>query len=256
MEIYEPTTTNLKKTYKPTWSQQTTYWITQNWIVVFTIVMSLYVGLAFLAPIFMHMGWTGLAKIIYWFYSFQCHQLPQRSFFLFGPKVMYSLNEIQANWQDSLNPMVLRQFIGNPEMGWKVAWSDRMVFMYTGILVLGLLWWPLRRRIKPLPWWGFILLLLPMFLDGTSHILSDLAGLGQGFRYNNLWFSNLTNNAFPQTFYSGNALGSFNSWMRLISGVLFGVGTVWFGLPYVNEWFNETTKTIAAKSKREAIKPW
>ena len=67
---------------------------------------------------------------------------------------MYSLEEIQTVWQETINPMVLRQFIGNPEMGWKVAWSDRMVSMYASILVFAWLWYPLRKRLKLLPWWA------------------------------------------------------------------------------------------------------
>lgn len=35
---------------------------------------------------------------------------------------------------------VLRQFTGNPQMGWKIAWSDRMVAMFTSLWVFGLLW--------------------------------------------------------------------------------------------------------------------
>jgi hypothetical protein len=36
---------------------------------------------------------------------------------------MYSLPEIQTAWQETFNPLILRQFVGNPEMGWKMAWS-------------------------------------------------------------------------------------------------------------------------------------
>jgi hypothetical protein len=42
----------------------------------------------------------------------------------------------------------------------------------------------------------------------------------------------LTNNALPATFIAGDALGSFNSLMRWISGALFGVGLAWFILSY------------------------
>ena len=35
-------------------------------------------------------------KLIYLFYSFQCHQLPQRSFFLFGPQLTYSIEQINT----------------------------------------------------------------------------------------------------------------------------------------------------------------
>ena len=103
--------------------------------------------------------------------------------------------------------------------------------MYASTFFFGLLWWPSRKRIKPISWWGFVLFLVPMFIDGSTHFVSDLAGLGQGFRYTNIWLADLTNSAFPITFYAGDALGSFNSWMRLLSGVLFGIGVVWFAFP-------------------------
>ena len=186
-------------------------------------------------------------------YSFLCHQLPQRSLFLFGPKTMYSLGEIQAAWQDTINPLVLRQFIGSPEMGWKVAWSDRMISMYTSILIFAWVWYPLRRKIKPLPWWGLLLFLIPMGIDGTTHMVSDLFGIGQGFRDSNAWLATLTKHAFPATFYAGDALGSFNSWMRWITGILFGLGIVWFGFPYLDEFFTNIATTIKTKFRRAEL---
>jgi hypothetical protein len=41
---------------------------------------------------------------------------------------MYSLTEIQDIWQYTNDPLVLRQFVGEASVGWKVTWSDRMVF--------------------------------------------------------------------------------------------------------------------------------
>jgi uncharacterized membrane protein len=216
-------------------------------VVAFGIILGVYVGVPFLAPIFMKLGWDVPARLIYIIYSFLCHQLPERSYFLFGSKAMYSLSEIQASWQNTIDPLILRRFIGNPDMGWKVAWSDRMVSMFTSIWLFSLLWWPLRRKLKPLPWWGLVVLLLPMAVDGTSHFISDLAGIGQGFRDSNAWLAALTQNAFPAGFYAGDAWGSFNSLMRLLSGILFGLGLVWFGFPYVDEVFSQTERTLAAK---------
>jgi uncharacterized membrane protein len=120
-------------------------------------------------------------------------------------------------------------------MGWKVAWSDRMIAMYTSILLFALLWYPARKQIPRLPWWGFSLLLLPMVVDGTSHLISDLWGVEQGFRQHNLWLAELTNQRLPAGFYTGNGLGSFNSWMRWLSGLLFGLGIVWFVFPYLDD---------------------
>ena len=161
--------------------------------------------------------------------------LPERSFFLFGSKPMYSLAEIQAAWVNTNNPLVLRQFIGNPEMGWKVAWSDRMVAMFTSIPLLALVYYPFRRRIRPLPIWAFVLMLVPVGVDGVTHMLSDATAAvnGSGFRDANLWLAGLTRNALPEWFYVGNALGSFNSWMRILSGVLFALGFVWLAFPYL-----------------------
>ncbi len=207
-------------------------WLSSHWLQIFLVVYGMWVFTPFLAPIFMYIGWTGAGKAIYFIYSFFCHQLPERSFFLFGEKSMYSLNEIQAMWRDTINPMILRQFIGNESMGWKVAWSDRMISFYTSVWVFAVLWWPFRRKIKPLAWWGFVLLLLPLIMDGGTHTLSDFAGIGQGFRDTNQWLASLTNNSFPATFYAGDALGSFNSIMRFISGLLAGLSIVWLAFPY------------------------
>jgi uncharacterized membrane protein len=225
------------------------FFLSRYWILAFALLFGVYVWLPFAAPVMMHLGWSGAGKAIYFVYSFLCHQLPERSFFLFGPRILVPLSQIQAAWQDTLNPMVLRKFIGNPQMGWKVAWSDRMVSMYLSTFFFALLWWPFRKRIRPLPWWGLILFLIPMGIDGATHFLSDLAGLGQGFRDSNAWLAAITGNALPPTFYLGDALGSFNSWMRLLTGILFGMGIVWFGFPYLDEVFSGQSRLIAAKFK-------
>jgi hypothetical protein len=77
-----------------------------------------------------------------------------------------------------------------------------------------------------------------MLVDGVSHTISDLSGLDQGFRFTNTWLANLTQNAFPAWFYHGDAVGSFNSWMRLITGALFGMGVAWFIFPIFDRHFS------------------
>ncbi len=214
-------------------------WLTRHWLEIFLAIFGLWVFLPFLAPLFMNMGWDGAGKAIYFVYSFFCHQLPERSFFLFGEKTMYSLSEIQAAWQNTVDPLILRQFIGNETMGWKIAWSDRMISFYTSIWLFAAIWWPFRRTVKPISIWVFALFLLPMALDGGTHLVSDFAGIGQGFRDTNGWLATLTNHAFPATFYAGDALGSFNSFMRFITGLLAGLGIVWFAFPYMEESFGQ-----------------
>jgi hypothetical protein len=43
--------------------------------------------------------------------------------------------------------------------------------------------------------------------------------------------------ALPTTFYAGDAWGSFNSIMRLLTGIFFGTGIVWSGFPYLEDAF-------------------
>ena len=230
-----------------TTTERILYRFSRHWMLYFSLFYGIYVGMPFLAPIFMKLGWEIPARAIHAFYSLLCHQMAQRSFFLFGTKGMYSLNEIQAVSPHNFDILILRRFTGTPELGWKVAWSDRMGSMYTSILFFAWIWYPLRRRVKLLPLWGFFLFILPMGVDGITHFISDFAGIGQGFRYTNEWLAVLTNNIFAPTFYAGDAIGSFNFWMRLLSGSLFDFGVVWFAFPYLEE---ATTDTVCAlKSK-------
>jgi uncharacterized membrane protein len=225
-----------------TWERggQAGYWLARHWLWLATFMVAVYAGLPWLAPLFMEAGWVKAGQLIYLFYSTQCHQLPQRSFFLFGRQPMISLSEIQSLGNLGADPLELRRFIGNPTMGWKVAWSDRMVAMYSSMVVWVILLFGLSpRRLRPLSWRGLFLLLSLMIVDGTTHMISDLTGgIGAGFRDSNAWLAGLTNNAFAATFYGGDALGSFNSWMRLLSGVLFGLAVVWFLVPRIQRSLN------------------
>ena len=230
------------------------YWLSRHWLLAFIAIWGVFNLLPWLAPLFMKAGWETGGRAIYTIYTFLCHQLPQRSYFLFGQQPMYELNEVQAVWQNTNNPLMLRQFIGNPEMGWKVAWSDRMVSLYTGILLWAALLGPWRRRLPRLPLWGMVLLALPMVLDGGTHMVSDMVGgIGGGFRYGNAWLASLTNHAFPAGFYAGDGLGSFNSWMRLLSGLLFSLGAVWFVLPALEAAFGGTQKRVEEKFEHAGL---
>ena len=227
------------------------YGLCRHWLLVVNVFLGIYVGLPWLAPVFMKLGWTVAGQAIYLIYSTQCHQLPERSFFLFGPQPMVSLAQVQGVLHlNTSNPFLLRQFLGNPEMGWKVAWSDRMVSMFGSLFVFGVGYAALRKTLKPLPILGLVLLAVPMALDGGSHLISDMAGIGQGFRDSNAWLAVLTQHALPASFYLGDALGSLNSWLRLITGVLFGLGVVWAVYPLVHASLTEAAREIEEKFRR------
>ncbi|MCA0454037.1 MAG: DUF2085 domain-containing protein [Chloroflexi bacterium] len=214
-------------------------WCLDHWMLILSIGMGTLVVVPFLAPIFMHWGWIKPAQIIYTIYSALCHQMAQRSFFLFGAQPMYNIAQlpIELTGKSVSDMLLLRAFIGNENLGWKVAWSDRMVYMYGGVWLAGIIYSLVKRRqqVRPLKPVYFVLLLLPMILDGVTHTFSDtLGGLTDGFRYGNQWLATLTGNRLPTWFYAGDAFGSFNSWMRFISGITFAIGVVWLAYPYIN----------------------
>lgn len=229
-----------------------TLWLLEHWVSIFLVLFGLFIFLPFLAPVFMRLGWVGPAQLIYALYSTQCHQMAQRSFFLFGPQPMYNISElpIQMTTNDLSNMLALREFIGSLTMGWKVAWSDRMVYMYGSLWLAAIVFGVLhhRRSVQPLRWHIFGLMLLPMVIDGGTHWLSDTTGgLSGGFRYTNDWLANLTAHALPTWFYVGDALGSFNAWMRLISGVGFGIAVAWLTFPYMERSIQDSISKLREK---------
>jgi membrane-anchored protein YejM (alkaline phosphatase superfamily) len=129
MVTYASETGNREKSWAAK-SNRMVHWLSRHWLLTFNLLFGLIIGLPWLAPIFMKLGWDSFGRALYSLYSLECHQLPERSYFLFGSKMTYSLNEVQAAWQPTNNPLILRQFLGNQEMGWKVAWCERTTWWY------------------------------------------------------------------------------------------------------------------------------
>ncbi len=231
------------------------FWVARHWLGIFIVLYGAYVLVPFLAPVLMHLGAMDAAAVIYGIYSLICHQLPQRSLFLFGDKLMYSLAEIKAVWPlDGF--LGLRQFIGTPEFGYKVAWSDRMISFYGSIWIGAILFVFTRRRIhalSPVAW--FFIGILPVGLDGITHLVNDaLAGTsGTGFRDTNTWLAFLTGNVFPPSFYEGDVLGSFNSVLRWMTGFLFGLTTVGFLFPSIEEAMHNLQNQARAQWQRAMV---
>jgi hypothetical protein len=124
-----------------------------------------------------------------------------------------------------------------------------MVYMYGGLWLAAAAYGLLARSRprNPIPLWLLLLLLVPMVIDGATHAISDWKGLTGGFRYHNEWLASLTGNALPERFYSGDALGSFNSTMRLLSGLLFGVACVGFAFPHFDRLARYTATSLSAR---------
>ena len=217
-------------------------WLIHHWLLVMLVGLGAWNLLPWLAPAFMKLGWETPARGIYFLYTFFCHQLPQRSWFLFGEQFTYTKNEILLAMNGNTDPVIpstMRSFIGTPEMGWKLAWSDRMVSFYGGWFVVALVYALVRKRWQGLSGGWALLLLLPLAIDGGSHLVSDLGGLREGFRESNAWLAALTNYHFPQVFYAGDQWGSFNSIARMVTGIPGAIGLMGFVLPDLERGFKD-----------------
>lgn len=214
------------------------YWIANHWLAVVMAMFILYTGLPFLAPILMKSGVTAPAQVIYTVYSPLCHQLGFRSFFLFGeqpyyPRAIAGIDGVmtfgEATGIDESNNGLLeaRQFVGNERLGYKIALCQRDIAIYGAIIVFGVIYALSGRRIKPLHWAGWLLIAIaPLGLDGFSQLLSQL-GLP------------LVSDLLP--------FRESTPTLRVITGFLFGFGTAWFGLPYVEESMRETRDSLVRK---------
>jgi len=177
--------------------------ISAHWLFFVCLGMGLYVGLPWLAPIFAALGWWGLAQPIYVLYAVFCHQLPERSAILFG---------------------------------YEVATCWRCVALYGGILLFGILfgiardhkvpWLQWLRR--PLRWYWFVLMLMPIFLDGITHMLGYRDGL---LGDDDVTFGN---------FFIGSQLFSLNWILRIATGLLAALGTAWFIFPRMSRVIEES----------------
>jgi uncharacterized membrane protein len=192
------------------------HWLSRHWLAAFNGFVGVYLGLAFLAPVLMKIGATAPARWIYAVYSASCHQLGFRSFFLFGEQFFYPRAEFQAvTGIDPNDIWASRAFVGDGLFGYKIALCERCVAMYAAILLAGIAFYFLRGRIKPLHWMLWIVLgIIPIGLDGGTQLLSYLPYISFPFRES-------------------------TPLLRVLTGVLFGVTSVWFAYPYMQESMDE-----------------
>ena len=71
--------------------------IARHWLLLINAAVAVYLFLPLAAPVLVNAGYERPARVIYSIYSFACHQLPERSYFLFGEEPLYSLSALEAN---------------------------------------------------------------------------------------------------------------------------------------------------------------
>ena len=226
-------------------------WFSRRWVAVLTLLVGIYVGLPFLAPVAMEAGWTGAGEIIYRAYSPVCHQFAFRSWFLFGEQTVYpraraglpvgsfeeyasqepAFEGIDVNTLDADLIFAAKRFRGSERMGWKVAFCERDVAIYGGITLFGLAYMLLKRagvRVPYLPFWAYLLIaIVPIGLDGFSQ-----------------YFANPPFNGFGLPFYPVRESTPF---LRVLTGALFGIGNAWLAFPYIDDSMKETEELVVSK---------
>ncbi len=159
--------------------------------VVNALVVVFIVG-ALLAPVLDYVGFSDAANGLYAAYHLVCHQWAMRSFFLFGPQAVYGVDELPDPYA----------FVGSAALGWKMALCERDVAIYVAALLAGL-WYARHRGASALSSKGYLLLCLPMAVDGFTQLF--------GWRE--------------------------STWeLRVVTGVLFGAASVWFLYPRFDSW--------------------
>lgn len=182
--------------------------VARYWVAGLLVILFLFQALPFVAPLLVKLGLTEVAGVLYFLYGLTCHQLAYRSFFLFGSQPAYTVQELSSQLGVANSPMDVffwRGIIGDADLGYKVAYCERDVAIYSSLFLATLTFALISRArtIKPLAFKFFVLIaLVPMGIDGVT----QLVGVRES-----------------------------TPLLRVITGTLFGVGSAWLILPYVQE---------------------
>jgi uncharacterized membrane protein len=165
--------------------------VARHWLVGVNAAVALFIGGALAAPLLAALGLAPAADALYAAYHLTCHQWAFRSFFVFGTQVVYAPQQLLALGLDPFG------FVGQPGLGWKIAFCERDLAIYTSVLIAGLMY-ARNRALTAASAKVYAVLILPMAIDGFSQLF--------GWRE--------------------------STWeLRTVTGALFGVASVWLLYP-------------------------
>jgi len=184
------------------WLTRLMYWVSRHWLLMANVAIAVYVGLPVLAPVLAHAGLERLAELIHLICRPLCHQLPERSFFLYGQHWDYSYEELSR----LLGGFVPTRYAGEPGIGFKVAVCQRCVAIHLTMLLAGVTFTWVRDRLRALSVKQFAIMIGPLAIDG----LGQLVGL-----WTSTW------------------------WSRVLTGGLFGLACFWLTFPHLERGMRE-----------------
>lgn len=236
--------------------------LVRNWLRLVLLLLAIYISLPWLAPTLAKLGMPGPADFIYTLYSPFCHQFAFRSPFVFGEQAFYPraaagtaympFEQYAANSEAFLEQyrhwsllyagsreappgsaeglgqfsvaqqFAARHFAGDETMGYKTSLCARDLAIYSMIFVGGLIYRRYRWRIRPLPFWLYVLVGLgPVGLDGFSQLLSYP----------------------PFEFWP---VRETTPLLRLVTGGIFGLMSAWLGFPYIERSMQDLLEQLEA----------
>jgi uncharacterized membrane protein len=214
-----------------------TLWFSQWYIWVFCLMIGFFVGIPFMAPVFMKINLIIPAKVIYAVYSPLCHQYAFRSWFLFGeqsfyPRKLAGFTKIKTyddiSGTKELDSLQAKKFDGNSIVGYKVALCERDVAIWGSLFLFALFFQLTGRKIKPYRWAIYIWVILglvPIGIDGVSQLPSILGTFGLP------WLP----------------IRESTPLLRTLTGSLFGLSTGFYLFPQMEETIQDTRRMILHK---------
>jgi uncharacterized membrane protein len=155
----------------------------QHWASMITWALGILVFAALSVPFLSYFGLDGISKQIFFTLHLVCAQIPSHSFYIFG----HQLGMCERNFS-----IYASMFIGS------------LIFVLS------------NKRIPGIPWWLWILMILPMAIDGTTQMF----GLRE------------------------------STWeLRVLTGTLFGLANVWFALPLIQKTILESLPVQSLNGK-------
>lgn len=181
------------------------------WLTLVNVAIAFFLFMPFVAPWLYSNGVIGPAAAIYFVYGFACHQLPDHSYFLFGAEPLYTVQALEmGGMPEGLGLLERRLFVGSDSLGFKLAICQRDIAIYGALLLGGMLFGAVRKRLPVLTWRYYLLFLIPIALDGGT----QLVGLRQS-----------------------------NWWLRTVTGALFGLASVWLVYPVIQMAMDDVLET-------------
>jgi uncharacterized membrane protein len=156
------------------------------WATLITIVLGTLVFIAISIPFLSYFGLDAIAKPLFFALHYVCAQIPSHSFYIYGHQL---------------------------------GLCERNLSIYTSMFVGSLIFVLSRKRLPGIPWWFWVILMLPMAWDGITQMF--------GLRESD-WI------------------------LRVITGSLFGFGNVWFALPLMHKALTETTPILPSQERSHA----